>query len=124
MISQSDYTYNLAGIRQTMTSSVSGLHTYGYNDIYELTSVSGSEAHSYAYDNINNRTTVDGVSYVPNVLNQYDAVGSQVITYNTNGNLTNDGVNTYTYDEENRLATVDNTSHSASNTYDPFQTAA
>jgi RHS repeat-associated protein len=103
-----------------MTSSVSGVDTYDYNDIYELTSVTGSQTHSYAYDGVGNRATADGTAYTVNTLNQYDAVGAQVITYNTNGNLTNDGVNTYTYDEENRLATVDNTSHSASYTYDPF----
>jgi len=69
---------------------------------------------------VGNRATADGVNYVSNALNQYSSVGAQAIMYDTNGNLTDDGTNTYTYDEENRLLTADNINHSASYTYDPF----
>ncbi|MEP5508150.1 MAG: RHS repeat-associated core domain-containing protein [Erythrobacter sp.] len=36
-------------------------------------------------------------------LNQYDSVNGTAFTYDANGNLTSDGVTTYTYDTENKL---------------------
>jgi hypothetical protein len=43
------------------------------------------------------------LAYVANCLNQYSAVGSNPYCYDANGNLTDDGVNVYKYDIENRL---------------------
>ena len=62
----------------------------------------------------------DGVTYVPNTLNQYDSVGGVSYSYDGNGNLGNDGRNAYTYDEENRLSLVQNVQHSANYEYDAF----
>ena len=42
-------------------------------------------------------------SYLANELNQYDDVDSVPFTYDGNGNLTGDGVDTYDYDVESRL---------------------
>ena len=42
-------------------------------------------------------------NYSPNGLNQYATVGGVNFTYDANGNLTNDGVKTYTYDIYNQL---------------------
>ena len=42
-------------------------------------------------------------SYAVNGLNPYTTVGGTGFSYDANGNLTSDGVNSYTYDVENRL---------------------
>lgn len=63
-------------------------------------------------------------AYVPNGLSQYTNIAGLAITYDTDGNLTNDGSVTYTYDMENRLVaasgTVNGQSVSASLTWDPL----
>ena len=51
-------------------------------------------------------TTAASVSYTPNNLDQYTAIGGATPTYDGNGNLTFDGTTTYTYDAENRLLTA------------------
>lgn len=56
-------------------------------------------------------------SYAPNGLNQYASVAGTSFGYDANGNLTADGVNSYTYDAENRLVV---TSPGAQLTYDPL----
>jgi RHS repeat-associated protein len=45
------------------------------------------------------------------------SVGSMTYTWDANGNLLSDGVNTYTYDASNRLKTVSGTGYAASYTY-------
>ncbi len=116
-ISQFDYTYDNVGNRQTMTTTA-GLTTYNYNRIYELTGTTGLQSHTYDYDTVANRKTADGTTYLTNNLNQYTKVGPTNFSSDSNGNLTNDGINTYTYDEENRLATVQNAAHTSSYAYD------
>ena len=123
IISQFNYdVYDNVGNRLTekiLRSQQTSQTNYGYNNIYELTSVSGGQTHSYQYDNAANRQVVDGVNYTPNNLNQYTLVGPQAYLYDDNGNLKNDGTNTYIYDEENRLTMV-NGLLSASYGYDAF----
>lgn len=48
------------------------------------------------------------LSYKANGLNQYDQVGPNRYSYDSNGNLTGDGLTTYTYDVENRLVAASN----------------
>jgi RHS repeat-associated protein len=61
----------------------------------------------YDYDPIGNRTADQAGAYAANGLNQYTvAPGLGGFSYDANGNLTGDGVRTYTYDSENRLITV------------------
>jgi RHS repeat-associated protein len=58
-------------------------------------------------------------AYVPDRLNRYSSVGGAGYSYDANGNLTSDGVYTYTYDEENRLRTASGAGTSVTYTYDP-----
>ena len=44
--------------------------------------------------------------YTTNGLNQYSAAGTAAFLYDANGNLNTDGTNTYTYDIENRLVSM------------------
>jgi len=94
----------------------------------------GSAAFTYTYDDTGERTgvTVDDDRYVfndlagmdgevafqSNNLNQYTTVGGKSFTYDANGNLLSDGVNSYAYDAENRLVAAAN--RNTSYTYDPF----
>lgn len=98
------YQYDQVGNRLSMNAP-NGEHNYTYNNIYELTNVSGVQTHSFNYDNVYNRTTVDGNVYTSNNLNQYESVNGVPYFYDGNGNLTDDGTRTFTYDDENRLIT-------------------
>lgn len=66
--------------------------------------------------------TVDKlVSYgTANSFNQYPSVGANSFSYNLDGCLTSDGVNSYTYDSENRLLSVSGPSGNVTFKYDPF----
>ena len=89
---------------------------------------------TYTYDNTGNRQnfTVDddrfiyspladiNNTYVPNNFNQYTSAGGIPFGYDSNGNLTSDGINTYTYDPENRLINADTPAHSIDYSYDPL----
>jgi RHS repeat-associated protein len=55
--------------------------------------------------------------YRVNGQNQYTGVGPNAYTYDANGNLTSDGVTTFTYDVENRLVAASN---GARLVYDPL----
>ncbi|HOW35740.1 MAG TPA: RHS repeat-associated core domain-containing protein [Candidatus Omnitrophota bacterium] len=104
-VSQFRYTYDNVGNRLTQQTQQTQ-STYGYDDVYQLTGVSGAQTHNYDYDAVGNREVVDGIPYVPNNLNQYTFVAAVPYSYDGNGNLTNDGTNTYTYDTENHLSSV------------------
>jgi RHS repeat-associated protein len=120
-ITISDFVYTYDGVGNRLTMSVDGgTHTYGYDDIYQLTSVGGAQSHSYDYDDVGNRETADGIDYTANGLNQYTEVNSVDFDYDERGNLTDDGVNTYTYDNENRLESVTAGSTEVEYAYDPF----
>src|ERR1700674_1102702 len=54
-----------------------------------------------------------------NADNAMTAFGGQALTYDANGNLTNDGTNTYTWDARNHLSAIRGGS-TASFQYDPF----
>jgi len=110
--------------------------TYGYDTTKQLTSVVYPAGHpfdaedtTWLYDGAGNRTseqigsTPTVVPYVPNDLNQYDAVDSVARTYDANGNLTSDGSFTYHWDAENQLTEVRDASDTttiATYAYDPF----
>src|SRR3990172_739054 len=84
---------------------------------------------TYIYDAVGNRTGVGG-SFARTLLPDpvatatYDAAnrqlsfGGQALTYDRNGNLTSDGVSTYTWDTRNRLVTINAASVTASFSYD------
>ena len=95
--------------------------TFGYNDRSEVTNaiVSG-QTEFHAYDEIGNSlwggTTSNGYSYVSNSRNQYSEVwyagdwgcpsDPVASAYDADGNMTQFGEWTYTYDAANRLKTV------------------
>ena len=68
----------------------------------------GSNSYTYDYDRYGNRRNQNkngtgNPSYNFNTKNQITSM-----TYDAAGNITNDGLHTYTYDAENRLIKVDN----------------
>jgi len=122
VISQYGYTRNTIGLitnRTRIGTAFTGAYydAIAYNDRHEVAGVSlysGSNTApthqwGYNYDAIGNRlnTTgdLDGAtnSYEPNAVNQYATVNSTILSYDEDGNLTNDGTFTYAWDGENRL---------------------
>ncbi|MBI4245416.1 MAG: RHS repeat protein [Planctomycetes bacterium] len=126
-LSQYDYAYDNAGNRKTMTT-MEDTHQYTYDDLYQMTNADYPEGFSFAdtafaYDAAGNRiSTINGgiTNYTTNNLNQYTRVGNVDYIYDANGNLTLDGMNTYAYDEENRLTTVITPTTSSTYSYDVF----
>ncbi len=123
----SSYTYDPVGNRKTMTDAA-GTHAYTYDKLSQLTAVDYPTGVAFAdtsftYDKLGNRTQVLAgatTSYTPNTLNQYTTVGSTTFAYDPNGNLTNDGTNSYTYDVENRLTQATTPTGTSTYTYDPL----
>jgi len=111
--------------------SFTGLNDYEYDDIYQITAVDSPVFSSYSdttftYDSMGNRLVVfsgQTETYSSNNLNQYDEVDEVEYSYDGNGNLTDDGVQTYYYDFENRMTKVVRNSDGqtlAEYHYDPF----
>jgi RHS repeat-associated protein len=128
VLARSAYTLDILGRRTAQTREDGITETYGYDTTSQLTSANyGSNSplakaatpltrETFAYDALGNRTstsTVGGVpsprvsSYTANALNQYTQVAGVAFTYDANGNLTNDGKQTYRYDAQNRLLGVE-----------------
>jgi RHS repeat-associated protein len=76
---------------------------YSYDELYQLTSETGTFAHNYLFDALNNRLQKDEDSYQINDLQQ---VVSH-LQYDRNGNPTQKGDTTYTYDAFDRLVRVE-----------------
>ena len=116
----SSYTVDAAGNRTSKTAlqqadptPVSVTSNYSYDDIYELTQavVGGSVAESYSFDAVGNRLTSAGpTSYTYNSSNELTSTSSATYAYDNNGNTTSktdtNGTTYYTWDYENRLASV------------------
>ncbi len=112
-----DYTYDSRGRRRTM-ETVDGKWTYDYDGTSQLIhavlvstnpSIPNQDL-QYNYDSLGNRTStvVNGVTtpYIANDLNQYSSVGGTAQQFDADGNLTSDGLRTYTYDTLNHLISV------------------
>ncbi len=89
------YAYDLLSRLKSASYSTGEIMTYTYdatgNRLTETCqNVPGCTTHTSSYNAANRLTSVDGVPY----------------TWNANGNLTNDGIKTYTYDHANRLSSV------------------
>ena len=127
VISEFAYTFDKAGNIISGTSR-NGTHQYTYDDIYQLAQVDYPDASpvsdkTYTYDHVGNRTsTVNGgtVNYTVSNMNRYTGVGAAAYSYDANGNLISDKLNTYGYDYENRLIQINSPSHTSTYKYDPF----
>ena len=100
--------------------------TYDYDPLYRLTAATYStgDSYAYAYDAVGNRlsqeTLLNGVSLataynyddanrllgVSTGATVYDPLTAVTYTWDANGNLLSDGVNTYAYDAANRLISI------------------
>lgn len=117
---EQDHVKRLSSFTQTFSSSANNLtNGFSYNPASQVTFLSRSND-LYSFTATLTRTG----AYVPNGLNQYTNINGQTISYDANGNLTNDGSVAYTYDMENRLVAasgnVDSQPVSASFTWDPL----
>ncbi|WP_287399872.1 RHS repeat-associated core domain-containing protein [Nitrosomonas sp. H1_AOB3] len=100
-------THNLTGTAQDQT------YTYTRNQVQEITGQSWTND-SYQWTGYANGTK----SYTANGLNQYTAAAGATLTHDTKGNLTGDGVWTYTYDLDNQLICANKTGSTNSLAYD------
>jgi RHS repeat-associated protein len=126
--------YTNAGDLQTLNENFTGTSndntfSYGYTPAHQTLTIAASNSAFFWQPSANSST-----NYTPNTLNQYSAIGSQTaggtscqgaaqgLSYDCNGNLTFDGIFTYTYDPENRLVTATKTGNTvqATYTYDPL----
>jgi RHS repeat-associated protein len=118
------YTYDLAGQRKSETRADGTEHEYQYDKYRQLIDATvrqgqggtEKERYTYAFDSIGNRlasskSVASGsevvMEYESNNLNQYLSItnNSSVMnsTYDANGNVLNDGKNSYIWDNENRV---------------------
>ena len=116
---QAAYVYDSLGRRTSATLQDDTAWNYSYNQRSEITSAIRKNASNvtqnnmrYVFDNIGNRTSsyedATSKTYDANSLNQYTEIdvtgGSSVCPlYDDDGNMTQYGDWTYTYDAENRL---------------------
>ncbi|WFB37176.1 RHS repeat-associated core domain-containing protein [Kiritimatiellota bacterium B12222] len=118
LVSQYEYSYNEVGQRkgrtQTGTALIDSSDDFNYDGLGQVTNVVNSVNTTlawnplYAYDDIGNRdgtiTDLNGaVDYTADLLNQYDAIGTDTPTYDVDGNLSSRGDWTFTWNGENRL---------------------
>jgi len=117
LISQFDYTNDEIGRRtQRIDQSGAGIpacvtNSFSYNTRSELTSAEmGENSFSWILDNIGNRESAsrNGTNRIfeANELNQYASIsngGLKELSYDFDGNLTNDAVFAHTFNGENRL---------------------
>ncbi len=114
ILSQSDYTYNSAGLL-TSVKTPDGLTSYTYDDVNQLIKVKypNSEV-KYNFDAVGNRISVETdlsiIPYTTNILNQYTDVGKTHFEYDLNGNLASQTLNgnkiSYEWNENNQLTKV------------------
>jgi len=116
--------YDNANRRTSLSYSNDTTTSYAYDLASRLTGITHNgpsgviEALTYSYDAAGNRVSLTRgngtASLLPNAVANatYDAANEQTafagatLTYDQNGNLTNDGVNTYQWDARNRLMGV------------------
>src|SRR3989441_4712290 len=109
------YGYDNKGNVTTITDTINGNQTFGYDELNRLTSATGPYgSQSYSYDEIGNMLSnplvgsysypVSGASSVrPHAVS---TAGSNSYGYDNNGNLTSGAGRTLTYDFENRPTSI------------------
>jgi len=129
------FTYDAASRVTTQTLPNGVVTEYGYDDASRLTSLTYKKDAIvlgkllYSYDSAGRRTVIGGslastglpatlttTSY--NSANHQTAFGGQTLTYDNNGNLTNDGTNNYTWNARNQLVSMSGAGLTASFQYD------
>lgn len=111
--------YDRDGRRTSLTLPNGIAVTYSYDTASQLRAINYGSLGTlmYSYDLAGRRTTVGGSfakTGVPNALttsnynadNQLTEFGSSQLSYDANGNLTNDGTNTYTWSARNQLVGI------------------
>ncbi|MBS1801233.1 MAG: Ig-like domain-containing protein [Acidobacteria bacterium] len=128
--------YDSVGRRTSMLQPNGVLATYAYDAASQLTSLTYSKASlpigdlQYSYDGAGRESSVTGsfartvlpqamTGNVYNAANQLTQSRSMPLTYDVNGNLTNDGLHTYSWDARNHLVSIDS-GGAATYAYDPF----
>jgi len=124
------YGYDNAGNRTSKTNNLNNVtENYTYDPTYQLSQVTQglTTSESYSYDSVGNRLSSQGMSpYSYNSSNQLTSTTAATFTYDANGNTSTkadmSGTTTYTWDFENRLASVvlPGTSGTLTLKYDPF----
>ncbi|MDB0047794.1 DUF4225 domain-containing protein, partial [Porticoccaceae bacterium] len=114
------YSYHKDDALQNLSHNVNGSSddntwTYGFNKVNQLTSKVLSN-NIYGWVPTQNKTD----AYQKNGLNQYTSIAGNTLTYDANGNLTGDGVWTYSYDVENMLKSAAKSGTTATYNYDPL----
>jgi RHS repeat-associated protein len=133
-----DYAYDALGRRATITRADGTITTHTFDNASRLTGLTqdlpgtlNDQTLGFSFTNasqISQRTASNqsyawttpaaSKSYSRNGLNQYTAVAGVSFTHDLRGNLTSDGVRSFTYDLENRLKTV--STGTATLAYDPL----
>jgi RHS repeat-associated protein len=126
------YTLGLTGNRTSATELSGRALQWSYDNIYRLTgeTIAGDPANNggdngsatYTLDPVGNRTsaasTLSGIDPIAGSYNPNDQLSSE--TYDANGNVTNTGGMSYTYDSENHMLTASGNGKSISMIYDAF----
>jgi RHS repeat-associated protein len=105
-----DAASRLVGLSYNNAATTLGNLTYSYDAAGRLINTGGSLART------NLPQAVSTTSY--NSANQQTGFGAQTLTYDLNGNLTSDGVNSYTWNARDQLVAISGTGLSASFAYD------
>jgi RHS repeat-associated protein len=92
-----------------------GKLTYSYDADSDITGISGSLARTNLPAAVTNKYNADNELYTS---------GSATLHYDNDGNLTNDGTNTYTWNDRGELSGISGPTTNASYTYDPFDRQA
>ncbi|MFZ0819218.1 MAG: RHS repeat-associated core domain-containing protein [Candidatus Acidiferrales bacterium] len=118
------------GNRTSKTDQLAGVTSnYSYDSIYELTQVNqaANQTESYTYDPVGNRlSSLMAATSSYNASNELTSNSNATYTYDSNGNTTSktnsSGTTNYTWDFENRLASValPGTGGTVTFRYDPF----
>lgn len=94
------------------TPSIASSQTYRYNEVGELTSTQSSAgSFTNTFDTAGNPTNTSDPSssvspqYEP-ASNRISQFGSRPVVTDSNGNITSDGLNTYTWDARDQLVTI------------------
>lgn len=116
------YALNAVNNRTAVTREDGRGDAYAYDATDQLTGIqyeaanpadtptAPSKTQGFAYDAVGNRTSATesgtATAYTANALNQYTQVGTDVPTYEANGNLARQAGLNYVYDAHNRLVSV------------------